>query len=220
MHITQPKPQIMNASFLPTPEGRGLLRRFVEARWAFFFDTLGIRYRYEPKRFWLQPDLSYLPDFWLVDHRCFIEIKGEKPEQREKMRLLAQKTHVNVYTFFGDVGVPGPARGAFVDYGDDYYLEISAIPNPIRIRYPLSSPGLLPAGPFRLNAYGHWGKDYGWCECQQCGMVALATTNPTIGFQCACPLPLLAPHTMNSPRMIAAYRAANQYRFLSGQKAS
>jgi hypothetical protein len=205
----------------PTPYSYYTFRSQLEARWALFFDALGIRYRYEPKRFWLHPNLSYLPDFWLVDHRCFIEIKGEKPEQREKMRLLAQKTRVNVYTFFGDVGVPGPARGAFVDYGDDYYLAIDSTPDPIRIRYPLRSSGLLPTGPLSLlNAYGHWGKNYGWCECQQCGMVALGTLNPTIRWQCACPLPLLAPHTMNSTRLIAAYRAANQYRFLSEQKAS
>lgn len=200
--------------------GHCTFRSQLEARWALFFETLGIRYRYEPKRFWLRPDLSYLPDFWLIDHRCFIEIKGEKPEQREKMRLLAQKVRVNVYTFFGDIGVPGPTRGAFVDYGDDYYLTVNATPDPIRIRYPLRSPGSLPKQPGLLNAYGRWGTNYGWCECQQCGMVTLDTQSPTIRWQCACPLPLLAPHTMTSPRLLAAYRAANQYRFLSEQKAS
>jgi hypothetical protein len=199
----------------PTKYGQYTFRSQLEARWALFFDLLGIRYRYEPKLFRLRPGLSYLPDFWLIDHHCFVEVKGVKPEQREKMRLLARKVRVNVYTFFGDVGVPDPlhGRGAIVDYGDDYYFAIDMTPDPIRIRYPLGSPGPLPAQPHLLNAYGRWGKDYGWCECQQCGMVAIATTNPTIRWQCACPEPFLAPHTMNSSRLQTAYRAANQHRF-------
>jgi hypothetical protein len=39
----------------------------LEARWAVFFDALGIRYEYE-KEF----DLActhYLPDFWLLDYQ-------------------------------------------------------------------------------------------------------------------------------------------------------
>ncbi|GHP00651.1 hypothetical protein KSF_106980 [Reticulibacter mediterranei] len=201
----------------PTIYGPYTFRSQLEARWAYFFDLLGIRYRYEPKLFCLRSDLWYLPDFWLPDHRCFVEIKGEQPEQREKMRLLARKVRVNVYTFFGDVGVPDVAcrRGAYVDYGDDHYFVLDKTPDPVRIRYPLVRPGQLSkqACAHLLNAYGRWGKDYGWCECQRCGMVVIATSNPTLRWQCACPEPLSAPHTLRSPRLLAAYRAANAYHF-------
>ncbi|GCE31989.1 hypothetical protein KDA_74730 [Dictyobacter alpinus] len=207
----------MSIAAKPTTYGQYTFRSQLEARWAFFFDMLGIRYRYEPKLFCLHSALYYRPDFWLIDHHCFVEVKGEKPEQREKMRLLAQKVRVNVYTFFGDVGIPDSryCRGAFVDYGDDYYYVLNRASDPVRIRYPLVRPGQLPPRehPHLLNAYGRWGQDYGWCECQNCGMVVIATSNPTIHWQCACPEPLSAPHVMDSPRLQAAYRAANQSHF-------
>ena len=39
-------------------------RSRLEARWAVFFDTLGIRYEYEPEGFVLSNGEQYLPDFF------------------------------------------------------------------------------------------------------------------------------------------------------------
>ncbi len=60
-------------------------RSRLEARWAVFFDTLGVKWEYEGEGY----DLNgtwYLPDFWLPEQECFIEIKGAEPskEEREK----------------------------------------------------------------------------------------------------------------------------------------
>lgn len=41
------------------------MRSTLEGRWAVFFDALGIPWEYEPKRFYLSGDRSYLPDFRL-----------------------------------------------------------------------------------------------------------------------------------------------------------
>jgi hypothetical protein len=51
-------------------------RSRLEARWAVFFDTLGVRYEYEKEGFHLDGGTLYLPDFWLPDHRCWVEIKA------------------------------------------------------------------------------------------------------------------------------------------------
>lgn len=36
----------------------------------------GIQFQYEPKRFYLAPNVSYLPDFYLPDLGVYIEVKG------------------------------------------------------------------------------------------------------------------------------------------------
>jgi hypothetical protein len=50
-------------------------RSRLEARWAVFFDALGIRWQYEPQGFDLDGD-RYLPDFYLPDQRLWVEVKG------------------------------------------------------------------------------------------------------------------------------------------------
>ena len=68
-------------------------RSRLEARWAVFFDALGIRYEYEKEGYQLSNityenqygyrtvmpgDVYYLPDFFLPDRDVWIEIKGDK----------------------------------------------------------------------------------------------------------------------------------------------
>ncbi len=76
-------------------------RSRIEARWAVFFDTLGVRYEYEPEGFDLGPAGWYLPDFWLPKQRCFVEIKREIPslEERRKLTVLAVRSGRLVYMF-------------------------------------------------------------------------------------------------------------------------
>ena len=54
-------------------------RSRLEARWAVFLDTLGIRYEYEKEGFELEDVGRYLPDFWLPDLHVWLEIKGGEP---------------------------------------------------------------------------------------------------------------------------------------------
>jgi hypothetical protein len=63
-------------------------RSRIEARWAVFFDRLGIEWDYEPQGYIL-PSGLYLADFHLpgIDKRgCggWVEVKGQKPNVREK----------------------------------------------------------------------------------------------------------------------------------------
>lgn len=50
-------------------------RSRLEARWAVFFDEMGIKYEYEAEGYDLGKLGWYLPDFWLPDAKWHIEIK-------------------------------------------------------------------------------------------------------------------------------------------------
>jgi hypothetical protein len=68
-------------------------RSRLEARWACFFNALGVRYEYEKDGFHL-PSGEYLPDFWLPELELWWEIKGElaKPKEVSLVRELADAT--------------------------------------------------------------------------------------------------------------------------------
>jgi len=77
-------------------------RSRLEARWAVFFDTLGIEYKYEPEGFDLGDGIWYLPDFWLSKRECWVEIKGcvSNDEEKQKAYLLANNGY-NVFILCG-----------------------------------------------------------------------------------------------------------------------
>jgi hypothetical protein len=50
-------------------------RSRLEARWAVFFDALGIEWEYEFEGFVLPNGTSYLPDFYLPDLGIWVEVK-------------------------------------------------------------------------------------------------------------------------------------------------
>lgn len=85
-------------------------RSRLEARWAVFFDTLGIPYQYEIEGFDLGSGIWYLPDFWLPDQKYWIEIKGSEPteQERQKLGLLSATTHNNSFMMINDVWIDIP----------------------------------------------------------------------------------------------------------------
>jgi hypothetical protein len=52
-------------------------RSRLEARWAVFFDHLGIGWRYEPEGYCLSNGEFYLPDFFLQGAGVWVEVKGQ-----------------------------------------------------------------------------------------------------------------------------------------------
>lgn len=77
-------------------------RSRTEARWAVFFDALGIPWEYEKEGYEL-PSGWYLPDFWLPEDQLWVEIKGQSPTEME-MRLareLAEHGENYVFIFHG-----------------------------------------------------------------------------------------------------------------------
>ena len=47
----------------------------LEARWAVYMDTLGVPWVYEPEGYDFEDGDQYRPDFWLPEHKTFLEIK-------------------------------------------------------------------------------------------------------------------------------------------------
>lgn len=86
-------------------------RSKIEAQWYVFFKTLGIEVHYEPETISLEGlngrVINYLPDFYLPEHDCYVEIKLETtPTHDESMKcyLLAEQTGKNVYLFYETLG--------------------------------------------------------------------------------------------------------------------
>ena len=86
------------------------MRSRLEARWACFFDALGLAWEYEKEGYDLGDAGPYLPDFWLPlpDSRYpgagyWFEIKGAPPSEKElrKARALAKVTKHTVYVAHG-----------------------------------------------------------------------------------------------------------------------
>lgn len=71
-------------------------RSRLEARWAVFFDEMGIRWDYEPQGFDMGEYGPYLPDFWLPRYDAWVEVKGsakQLPEDFCAVEELAVLTH-------------------------------------------------------------------------------------------------------------------------------
>lgn len=88
-------------------------RSRLEARWAVFFDALGIRYEYEKEGYDLD-GVRYLPDFWLPNTYGgswpngghFLEVKGQMPTETEQAAVVLL-TRLTGHTSFLVWGCPG-----------------------------------------------------------------------------------------------------------------
>ncbi len=68
-------------------------RSRLEARWAVFFDAMGIEYQYEPQGF-QKGDFRYLPDFFLPNHGTWVEVKGSDEslvKDQDRIRSMVEK---------------------------------------------------------------------------------------------------------------------------------
>jgi hypothetical protein len=115
----------MSAQPIETRYNGHVFRSRLEARWAVWLDTLGIKYAYEHQGFRLDGD-AYLPDFWLPFPSgtvwsegtppvagYWLEIKPAPLTEREETLLskLAQNTKHHAQAFAGD-----PWPGEFALY--------------------------------------------------------------------------------------------------------
>jgi hypothetical protein len=70
-------------------------RSRLEARWAVFFDKIGLEWLYEPEGFDLGEIGWYLPDFYLPDWKSYIEIKPTIPSFRELLKSVELIMNMN-----------------------------------------------------------------------------------------------------------------------------
>lgn len=124
---------------IPTKYDGVEFRSRLEARWAVFYNVLGIKWFYEYEGYQLQSGW-YVPDFWLqeINGGCFVEIKPKEPSDEEEAscRDLAAFLEKDVFLFWGPPST-----------GDD------------------AEPGC--AAMWMAGGVGD--RDYWWCQCPQCG---------------------------------------------------
>lgn len=100
-------------------------RSRLEARWAVFFDALGIDYQYEKEGFELKAG-RYLPDFWIPDWQRWIEIKPEMRWDRDVLLKCADLARATGYGVFLVFGTPWPEEYCVVKLKPDYACRLPA----------------------------------------------------------------------------------------------
>jgi hypothetical protein len=88
---------------IETEYGGYKFRSRLEARWAVFFDTLGIKWEYEPEGYEFEDGTKYLADFFLPESNQFFEAKGVMTEadmHKIKMMTMCDKDVVVGYNDF------------------------------------------------------------------------------------------------------------------------
>lgn len=115
-------------------------RSRLEARWAVFFNNLGIDYRYEPQGFELPSGDWYLPDFYLPEvstrsvekEGMWIEVKPFEPDctwnegEFKKLAELAEVTNEPGAMLVGEVSnSPNDPRGEGMHFEADpeYHID-------------------------------------------------------------------------------------------------
>lgn len=93
-------------------------RSRLEARWAVFFETAGVRWQYEPEGF-ETPSGRYLPDFFLPDVRggLWVEVKGQKPSEEESEKLK----HVVGFTGYQGIFVRDLPSQDHINFGPSWF---------------------------------------------------------------------------------------------------
>jgi len=80
-----------------------LFRSRLEARWAVFFDAIGVTWEYEKEGYDFD-GLWYLPDFWVWEWDSFAEIKGYTEQLEDglfKCRKLKEMTGKRSFVLYG-----------------------------------------------------------------------------------------------------------------------
>lgn len=77
-------------------------RSRLEARWAVFFDELGIAWQYEPQGY-LVDRTPYLPDFLLTECGTWVEVKGSE-DDLDRGLMAAAARHLPAMPHIGERG--------------------------------------------------------------------------------------------------------------------
>jgi len=190
-------------------------RSRLEARWAVFFDALGVEWSYEPEGFeWparpADPDDDdgpfgyglpelfggyYLPDFWLPSINTWFEVKGPEPDA-EEWRILSE------FRWTADGRL-------VVAVGDiPYNTDLSGYP-----------PAFSSANSLGLQTTDDY--NYAWCSCPRCGKFGIeyeARGGRVCGQRCGRPADADdKAYSGNNPQILWAYDEARSARFEHGQ---
>jgi len=98
-------------------------RSRLEARWAVFFDALGVEWDYEPEGYDLGSAGWYLPDFYLPESNIWVEVKPKplNEKEREKAFFLCSLTGDPVI-HLGAIPDPDKVKGVGVFCDVNHYV--------------------------------------------------------------------------------------------------
>lgn len=181
-----------------------LFRSKLEARWAVFFDTLGLPWFYESEGLDLD-DVYYLPDFYLPKLKLWVEIKPgdtdewlsdhpvfnylDKHSDTEFLFVLLKGTP---YCRLRWSGIPPSSLHDSVD---------------VKMRHLLIHQG----DDFEYMGYIKNDNCYYWCECPNCGYIGIQYEGRAGRLGCGCHINEKSRNTA-SPRLLQAYNAARKFR--------
>jgi len=95
-------------------------RSRLEARWAVFFDAMGLQWQYEIEGFELPSGERYLPDFYfpdLIDRPTYIEIKPELPDAKSREGKRIREFTIAIRPKMANLilwGYPDPEKRVFM----------------------------------------------------------------------------------------------------------
>jgi len=166
-------------------------RSRLEARWAVFFNALGVPYDYEYEGFDLR-ERGYLPDFWLPLQECWVEIKPRGRGWFISVTSVRLSGHTGQRVLYIQ-GNPWPG-----EYGIQFHH-----------RTPDGTPVSVSCAEPHSFALGRYKKETElWLVCRDGHAICLDAMVPTTAF--------LYP-SAETPRLIAAYKAARSARFEHGE---
>jgi hypothetical protein len=186
-----------------TPYNGIVFRSQLEARWAVFFDSLGIEYDYEPHSYEVGTGgryVQYKPDFFLPGLSKYIEIKRSKPTDLEHLKCAGWTRDIgDIYTLFNlNPPTDGNENGWKYDHDGISNRAVSIA------------------------------EDQCWGECSKCGKVDIEDYGDITS--CGCFSDdyynekyedsdvLTTPDQTHTERLIRAYRKAKNHKFHGGGK--
>jgi hypothetical protein len=182
-------------------------RSRLEARWAVFFDNLGVDWEYETEGYNLGDAGWYLPDFYLpnIKDGLWVEIKAVKPTPQEDAKLLAL---VDATGKCGTFRVGEPMIN--VQLGEFNHLNNKHID------------GSYHADNAAMNLpNGGWDAPYIFCLCNHCGKIGFEFDGR--GDRVCSAIDHSSHHgdkgySGDHPRILAAAYAARAARFEHGSR--
>jgi len=99
------KGDLMELKSIETVYNNYRFRSRLEARWAVYFDTMGIMYEYEKEGYDLGFVGKYLPDFWLPQVNMWAEVKPQEFTTEEKNKAI-KLAIVTGYPVIKLIGLP------------------------------------------------------------------------------------------------------------------
>ncbi len=172
-------------------------RSLLEARWANFLEKLEVTRQYEEQGFKLPSGEWYLPDFFLPREKLRLEIKPNKGDLEDWPDHPFFNVHDKDWTFvllLGDPWVEEISHSTVrCEKGHDHILDH--------------------ADRFSYNGYIDGDFLYYWCECPCCHSVGIQFEGRAARIPgCNCWGDWDKARNTASPRLLAAYEAARQFR--------